>query len=125
MQEIKRQKENDVARKNGLVTPELYHTGGFVGGIRPSTNEVFAKLLQGEYVATPRQMNDFLVSTLPKIIGSSQNIGQGNIDLEMNFNVAGNLDQTVVPQIEEAVSKSLNRILKKRGIQRNAASFGL
>lgn len=104
-----------------------YHDGGFVGDLK--ANETFAKLLDGEYVATEGQMKNFVKTILPRIVLSGQNsdlfssngIGKG---LQINFNVAGNLDKTVVPKIEKManeVVREINSAMKNRGFIRNTS----
>lgn len=46
----------------------MYHTGGFVGGVPTlANNEEFAKLLEGEFVSTPSQIKNFMTRTLPQL----------------------------------------------------------
>jgi hypothetical protein len=47
----------------GLI--ESYHFGNFAGGLK--SNEVYAKLLKGEYVSTEGQMDTFIKNTLPRL----------------------------------------------------------
>lgn len=113
----------------GVITPGTgrdratpYHTGGFVGA---NSNEEFAKLLKGEYVATEGQMGNFMKNILPKIAGypSVKNISSGgNISLSMPINVAGSLDEKVIPSIEkiaERVVRQINDSMKSRGYIRS------
>ena len=108
-------------------TPRLYafHEGGFVGDTKPSNSEVFAKLLKGEYVATSNDMNNFINRVLPNILGSSTSIGNGDIMVKMDFNIQGNLDKSVVPEIEKDVTAAINQLLKNRGYKRNSKAYSL
>jgi cell division protein FtsB len=67
-----------------------------------------------------------LFSSIMKNTGYSStpnnNIG-GVGDISMVFNVAGNLDKTVLPDIEKTVTKVLNKALNNRGQFRNASRF--
>ena len=61
-------------RINGGVTRKefyevsLYHSGGLVGDARVKNNEEFARLMKGELVATPAQMESFMSKTLPALL---------------------------------------------------------
>lgn len=104
---------------------ESHHAGNFAGNLK--SNEVFAKLLKGEYVATEHQMDTFLKKILPQVamhpdwdrLGSNS---VGNITVNMPINVEGNMDSNVVPQID-AISKrvidDINKALVARGFIRN------
>ena len=60
--------EGTVKIKGNSPYYNVYHTGGFVGGITNlNSNEEFAKLLKGEFVSTPAQMRQFMQRTLPEI----------------------------------------------------------
>lgn len=110
----------------------VMHTGGlvgkdgekgFAGNLR--SNEVFAKLLKGEYVATETQMKDFLNNVLPKISSGYGSIiktgAQSNISVSMPITVQGNLDETVVPDIKiiaNQVIGEINKAINARGYVR-------
>lgn len=110
---------------------ESHHDGNFAGNLM--TNEVFGKLLKGEYVATEGQMNNFMRNILPKIattgivpkIQRNENKQQqtGDIILDVDINVAGSLDKTVVPNIEKGFMKIVNKALEIKGIRRTAGNF--
>jgi len=99
---------------------EEHHSGAdsnFVGGLK--SNEAFARLMKGELVINPRQMTNFMAKTLPAI---TSNVG-GNIQIDMPINVAGNLDRSVVPDLEKITSgvvEELNKIMYRRGYSRTA-----
>jgi hypothetical protein len=112
---------------------ESHHTGeSFAGGLR--SNEVFAKLLKGEYVATEGQMKNFLTNILPKI-SSMYQYGMStstqaqekvtDMQFDIDINVEGSLDKTVVPDIRDSVLKAVNKALEVRGITRNATKFSI
>lgn len=102
----------------GMLYPP-YHDGGIVSG----QGEVFAKLMSGEFVATDDMMKNFLNRTLPKISSTSSN--NSNITISMPISVTGNLDRTVLPDLEKMVLKTVNSAISKRGIVRNANSFSI
>lgn len=102
-----------------------YHTGGFAGGLE--SNEIFAKLLKGEYVATEKQMDNFLKNVLPSIGANmpkySNRYGSQNITVNMPITVEGNMDKTVIPQLDEISNKvidNINKALVTRGYVRSA-----
>lgn len=103
-------------------TVKAKHNGGFAGDLK--SNEVFHKLLKGEYVATESQMSNFVENILPKIashpaLDSSK--GAGSISLNMPINVEGNLDSSVLPNIDKIanrVLKEINNAMKERGYVR-------
>jgi hypothetical protein len=110
----------------GLV--ESHHDGDFAGSLR--SNEVFSKLLKGEYVSTEAQMKNFLSDILPKMmVGSSamiQNKGGSSNGInigDININVSGNLDKAVLPEMREMIMKTVVEATKKIGIVRNAKSY--
>jgi hypothetical protein len=93
------------------------------------SNEEFAKLLKGEVVYTPDQIDNFMSKTLPKIANPQYESSGGGINIE-NFCkliVEGNLDKTVLPDIDKILNKAiekLNSSMHNRGYLRNANSFG-
>jgi hypothetical protein len=112
---------------------EEHHSGvysGPVGGkYALKSNEEFAKLLKGEVVYTPDQIDQFMNKTLPKIANPQyeSNGGGGlNIDTFCRLVVEGNLDKTVLPDIDKIMNKmfeKLNSTMHNKGHMRNAATF--
>jgi len=105
----------------GLI--EEHHAGNFAGNL--NSNEVFAKLLKGEYVATEGQMDKFLKQTMPAITNAAVNkSAQGaSISVNMPITVEGNLDKEVIPDIDKIADKVVNTITKtltKKGYIRPA-----
>jgi TP901 family phage tail tape measure protein len=90
----------------------IYHEGGFVGG-RSLTplNEQFAKLLKGEFVATVPQMSNFMQNVLPSVASGNS----GNV--VFNLNVAGNLDKSTLPAVQDMVNQAVDKINAKLGIR--------
>jgi TP901 family phage tail tape measure protein len=107
---------------NGDGRVDRYHEGGFVGDLK--SNEEFAKLLDGELVVTQQQMYKFMSSTLPKITS----MGGGNMSISMPINVAGNLDKSVLPDLQDMVEKTMVKIngnMKRRGHVRQTNLVGI
>ena len=111
-----------------------HHSGvnaGPVGNKFLKGTEEFIKVLKGEVVVTPDQMNNFVNYKLPSMVSSSSystTNNNGGIHIEMPFNVAGSVDASVLPQIEKIVNtaiKQLNKNLISRGFNRRADVFGL
>jgi hypothetical protein len=114
----------------GSGTMKMMHSGGFAGGLK--SNEVYAKLLKGEYVTTESDMNGFLKKTLPSMLGlpsfTSKGGGGGDISVSMPINVAGNLDKTILPdlkKIADNVIKEINKNMEGRGYNRRADAFSI
>jgi len=110
-------------------TVETHHDGNFAGNL--NSNEVFAKLLKGEYIATEVQMNNFMKNVLPNIAGrmaiENQNskVLTGDTNIKVEINIAGSVDKKIIPKIEESALKGMNKALRDRGIKRLAGSFSI
>ena len=112
-----------LAFHGGGLTPTPADSGGqTIGGLR--SNEVFAKLLKGEYVATEGQMDGFLKTTLPKILTGympdmqKNTMSEGNTSISMPININGNMDSATLKDLEKTMNKviySLNDSLRRRG----------
>lgn len=48
-----------------------------------------------------------------------------DMNFEMNINVEGSLDKTVLPALKKSVIKEINKSLERRGIRRTADSFAI
>lgn len=105
-----------------------FHKGldsGWVGDLK--SNEEFAKLLKGELVIDPPQMNEFMDNILPKTIESASSGFQIGKLLEVNVN-GGVLDHSVLPEINRMVDAAigkLNKMVQKKGNMRNANSYSI
>lgn len=103
---------------------QIRHSGvdtGFVQGLK--SNEEFAKLMAGEIVITPNQMDTFMNKTLPKVAQMSrgETLSIGKL---LEITVQGNMDGSVVPQIKEIadkVVKQINENMKQRGFIRTTS----
>jgi hypothetical protein len=108
---------------------KLYHEGidsGFVGGLPLlKNNEEFAKLLKGELIINPIQMNRFMTNTLPQL--TSMNNGF-KIDKLVDITVQGNLDSSVIPKIDDIVNKAVDKLVNAtsmRGMNRNVKTISI
>lgn len=94
---------------NGVI--KKYHDGGFVGGLK--SNEEFAKLLRGEFVATEGMQNNFMKNILPKIAdfsGASGNYGNITLHVDKLLEV-GTIDKGV--DVEALTNGVFNGVVKK------------
>ena len=114
---------NKVYHEGGMV--ESHHDGNFAGNLK--SNEVFAKLLTGELVATEGQMDNFLTRILPRLMGNqdyTKSSGEVTIDVNIPITVQGNMDKDVIPDIERIANTSvinrINKTLFDRGVIRSA-----
>ena len=106
-----------------------FHKGieeGFVGGVEG--NEMFAKLLNGELVTNEGQQNRFMDKILPQLLGNTaqavtETVSNG-VNIDMDFNVAGNMDENVIPQVRNAVKEIIDTYFI-RGQKRNVRAFSL
>lgn len=106
-----------------------FHKGieeGFVGGVEG--NEMFAKLLNGELVTNEGQQNRFMDKILPQLLGNTaqavtETISNG-VNIDMDFNVAGNMDESVIPQVRNAVKEIIETYFI-RGQKRNVRAFSI
>jgi hypothetical protein len=113
------------------------HDGGIVGksssqsllgssSMKP--NEVLVKMLKGEGVFTEKQADNFMKNTLPQLAQSTSNYSGGNVDVSMPLQVMGNLDKTVLPDIEKILNQAVERLNKNmtsRGYNRRADQFSI
>ncbi len=121
--------------KSKNIIFETYHSGlekGAVGGSSNQYGEVFAKLLRGEYVINPKQIKSYVTDIFPRTVDAivkGNDISSGfQIDTFMKIDVKGNLDRTVIPDLEKLSKntiKEVNTLIKKRGIFRNANNYSL
>lgn len=113
---------------------EQHHTGGFAGGgATLKDNEVFAKLLDGEFVSTPAQMSKFLKDTYPKMLSMAQG-GNGGIQYNAPI-VAIRCDSVtedtmptlkkVVKQAVDEVKKEIDSAFSRTGYRREVNKFSI
>ena len=116
--------------EGGVV--ESHHDGApeFAGGKK--SNEVFAKLLAGELVATEGQMDNFMTNILPSIASRASVTptakAQGSLEISMPITVMGNMDESVLPKMDAMVKKTIGQLndnLINRGFTRTATDFSV
>jgi len=109
--------------------PKLYHEGGPVGGL--SANEEFAKLMKGEWVLNEAQMDKLMNIKIPNMLSAKPTPTGGtglNIGKLIEINSSGNLDKSIIPEIEKIAKKvvdELNDAMGKRGFNRTANTFSI
>jgi TP901 family phage tail tape measure protein len=108
-------------------TTPTFHEGGVVGkGMSLKSNEMFAKLLKGEVVSTPNQIDTFMNKTLPQMIDGTSNFAGGNIELNMPVNINGNAGDSIIPDLDKFAEKLLTRLqqmMNQRGWNRRGDLF--
>lgn len=108
--------EGYVALKKAVEAAGIYHTGGFVGDITSlKSNEEFAKLLNGEFVSTPKQMDTFMKKTLPTMLsggggGNGATINNNSPLIEIK---CGDVDEDTLPKLKSLVDQAATKIEKK------------
>ena len=93
--------------------------GGLVTGGTPGRDSVNALLMPGEFVLRKRIVDSLGIGALNKMNKSSVNNSFGGVS--MPITVMGNLDKSVMPDLERMADKvleKLNSTLYKRGISR-------
>jgi hypothetical protein len=119
---------------SGIGTPSVpqFHSGVEMGAVGSQftmkSNEMFAKLLKGEVVVTPQQMDNFMKTTLPTLSEGSSSFSSGDISIDMPINVNGNLDKSVLPDLEKLTQALIGRIndeMMKRGYNRRADLYSI
>lgn len=112
-------------KEDGSVTGVAsHHSGGFVGNmVQLKSNEEFAKLLNGEFVATPEQMDSFMRKILPNIIargGSGAVINNNSPLIEIT---CGNIDKESFPKLNILVDQAVEKIEKNMESALNRAGY--
>lgn len=101
----------DLSPNSGAsFTVEQHHGGGFVGNVVSlKSNEEFAKLLSGELVLTPRQMDSFMRDVLPNtsVAGGSAVINNNSPLIEIK---CSNIDKDTLPQLRTLVDQAVAKI---------------
>jgi len=86
---------------------EKHHSGGIVSDLKLKDNETFAKLMKGEYVATPEQMSRFLNSTLPKMAS----VKPGNEFYAPLVSIqVDSVNNETMPKLEALVKRAADKI---------------
>lgn len=116
-------------KRNLVYAVKPYHTGldaGFVGNLKG--NEEFVKALKGEAFITREQQDRFMNNILPDIVAKGSTYGGATFDNLLNINVQGNLDSSVVPDIERIsndIFKRLNKAMFQGGYKRNTNTVSI
>ena len=108
----------------------IYHSGGFVGDISTlKSNEQFAKLLKGEFVSTPAQMDKFMKETFPSMM-STANKGGATYNAPLISIECGSITQETLPQVKAAVKAAVAEIktqidsgISRTGYRRSVNKF--
>lgn len=91
-----------------------YHTGGFVGDETSlKSNEEYAKLLKGEFVSTPAQMEHFMKDTFPGLVASIQQGGGLEINSPLIKIDCGSVTKDSLPELEEIVNAATKKVINK------------
>lgn len=100
------------ALKASIRAMGIYHTGGFVGNVTDlKSNEEFAKLLNGEFVSTPKQMDVFMKKTLPAIVEGSQGKGATiNNNSPLVEIKCGDVNESSLPKLKTLVDQAVKKI---------------
>ncbi len=109
---------NGVGNNNGWEALKratgMYHSGGLVGDISTlKSNEEFAKLLKGEFVSTPKQMDTFMKKTLPAMVSSGSD---GGAVITHNAPLVeikcGDVNEDTLPKLRTLVDQAVTKIEK-------------
>lgn len=91
-----------------FTVSQMYHSGGVVGGEALKHNEEFAKLLKGEFVSTPAQMQKFMNDTLPRMVTYAGRSNEFNAPL-IAIN-CDNVTSEAMPKLKEVVNEAVEKI---------------
>lgn len=113
---------NQTSFHGGIMEGAVGRNGGF----STKSNEIFAKLLRNEVVLRPEQIDSFMKNTLPQIAGATSNSGNEPISVSMPITVQGNLDKSVIPDLDRMLDKmidKLNKTMLSKGWNRRSDLF--
>lgn len=87
-----------------------FHQGGFVGDLMSlKSNEQFAKLLKGEFVSTPAQMDNFMKNILPNVMSYSNGAMINNNSPLITIQ-CGTIDDGTLPKLSDMVDAAVAKI---------------
>lgn len=88
----------------------IFHQGGFIGDFMAlKSNEQFAKLLKGEFVTTPAQMDNFMKKVLPQITSYSNGATINNNSPLIAIQ-CGSINDETLPKLTEMVDAAVAQI---------------
>lgn len=91
-----------------------YHTGGFVGGVASlRSNEEFAKLLKGEFVSTPAQMDRFINETMPNVVAQTAGKGGAVYNAPLVSIECGSITKETLPEVEAAIKAAVSDVKRQ------------
>lgn len=103
----------DVMYEKYMGKAPKYHSGGFVDDYSNlQSNEVFAKLLRGEFVSTPAQMDKFVKETLPMVAAYKSGEATINYNSPLIEIQCGSVSDETLPKLNDLVNKAVERIKK-------------
>lgn len=101
---------------------------GLIGG-NAKGNEEFVKALKGEAFVTKAQQDKFMGKILPQMVKNQQKqLSNVSFNKLIDLTVNGNLDKTVLPDIESIVTKAvkqLNEIMFRNGNVKSTRSVSI
>lgn len=105
----------DMAKTNERLGYKKYHEGGFIGGkaLDPRHEEI-AKMLKGELVLTPIDLNNFgknLLNFLPKVTIPQLSTSSSGTTIDASININGNVDGRFKPQLIQAQDNQIRKIM--------------
>jgi uncharacterized protein YqgV (UPF0045/DUF77 family) len=105
----------------------VFHSGGIVGvNSTLKDSEVFAKLMRGEVVVTPPQIQRFMSKTIPNLSqgNSMGGSGSGSITFAPVINLtADSITQDSLPAVENIMDKAVAQIRADFGLGLNRAGL--
>lgn len=91
-----------------------YHTGGFVGGVASlRSNEEFAKLLKGEFVSTPAQMDRFINETMPNVVAQAASKSGAVYNAPLVSIECGSITKETLPEVEAAIKAAVSDVKRQ------------
>jgi hypothetical protein len=117
-----------------FTSSNTHHSGVNAGTVGNKTsnisNEFISLLKEGEVVVDENQMSGLMTKTLPKLSSMSSSNTSSTITIEklMDLNVNGNLDSSVLPEVEKMINSAMDKsiqALSQRGIIRTGKAMSI
>lgn len=86
------------------------HSGGFIGDPTLKSNEELAVLLKGEYVSTPKQMDNFIKNTLPAIVNAAGTGATFEYNSPLITIQCDSINEDSLPRLQEIVNEAVKQI---------------